>query len=85
MSVLIFFSSTIGILYYLGVIQVAVEKVGYVMEISLGTGAMESLHAAANIFLGWVGGKSEYFHRHEKCNISVNKWSIKVVSLNSPK
>lgn len=57
MSVLIFFSSTIGILYYFGVIQVAVEKVGFIMEFSLGTGAMESLHAAANIFLGWVSSE----------------------------
>ena len=66
MSVLVFFSSTIGILYYLGIIQVAVEKVGFIMEISLGTGAMESLHAAANIFLGWVGLKIECFNEGKK-------------------
>ena len=52
---LIFFSATIGILYYLGIIQVAIEKVAFIMEFSLGTGAMETLHAACNIFLGWVG------------------------------
>ncbi|KAL4233365.1 hypothetical protein ACF0H5_008047 [Mactra antiquata] len=54
MPVLIFFSATIGILYYLGVIQVLIEKIAFIMEYSLGTGAMESLHAAINIFVGWA-------------------------------
>ncbi|XP_045196631.2 solute carrier family 28 member 3-like [Mercenaria mercenaria] len=54
MPVLIFFSATISILYYLGVIQLLIEKIAFIMEFSLGTGAMESLHAAINIFVGWA-------------------------------
>lgn len=54
MSVIIFFSSTISILYYLGWIQVIIEKISIIMQYSLGTSAMESLHAAFNIFVGWV-------------------------------
>lgn len=54
MPVIIFFSATIGILYYLGVIQMLIEKIAFIMEFSLGTGAMESLHAAINIFVGWA-------------------------------
>ncbi|XP_052808155.1 solute carrier family 28 member 3-like [Mya arenaria] len=54
MPVLIFFSASIAILYYLGVIQVLIEKIAFVMQISLGTSAMESLHAAINIFVGWA-------------------------------
>ena len=52
---LIMFSATIGVLYYMGVIQVLIEKIAFVMQFTLGTGAIESLHAAFNIFVGWVG------------------------------
>jgi len=61
MPVLIFFSATIGILYYLGALQVLIEKISFIMEISLGTGAMESLHAAINIFVGWVRARISTF------------------------
>ena len=54
MPVLIFFSATIGVLYYLGLIQLVIEKIAFIMQFTLGTGAMESLHAAINIFVGWV-------------------------------
>ena len=59
MPVIIFFSASIGILYYLGVIQLIIEKIAFIMEISLGTGAMESLHAAINIFVGWVNNNND--------------------------
>ncbi|KAL3865700.1 hypothetical protein ACJMK2_043062 [Sinanodonta woodiana] len=53
MPVLIFFSATIGILYYLGWIQVLIEKIAFMMEYTMGTAPMETLHAAVNIFVGW--------------------------------
>lgn len=55
LPVLVFFSATVSILYYLGVIQALIEKIAFIISLSLGTAAMETLHAAFNIFLGWVG------------------------------
>lgn len=52
LPVIIFFSFMIQILYYYGVIQIIVLKLGWLLQISVGTTAIESLNAAANIFLG---------------------------------
>lgn len=52
LSVIIFFSFIVGILYYYGIMQVLVVKVGWVLQSLMGTTACESMNAAANIFLG---------------------------------
>lgn len=52
LSVIIFFSFIVSILYYYGVMQVMVAKVGWLLQITLGTTACESMSAAGNIFLG---------------------------------
>ncbi|ELU00517.1 hypothetical protein CAPTEDRAFT_181428 [Capitella teleta] len=52
MPVVIFFSSTISILYYLGVMQVVILKIAWVMQRTMGTTAAESVNAAGNIFIG---------------------------------
>ena len=49
---IIFFSSLMSILYYLGMIQKVVEAFAYVMQRTLGTSGSETLAAAANIFVG---------------------------------
>ena len=49
---IIFFSSFMSILYYLGIVQVVVSGVAWVMQRTLGTSGAESLSAAANIFVG---------------------------------
>ena len=49
---ILFFSFFVSILYYYGVMQVIVEKVGWVLQKTIGTTPCESLNAAANIFLG---------------------------------
>ncbi len=49
---IIFFSSLMSILYYLGIIQKVVEAFAYVMRRTLGTSGSETLSAAANIFVG---------------------------------
>ncbi|MXZ08060.1 MAG: NupC/NupG family nucleoside CNT transporter [Gemmatimonadetes bacterium] len=49
---IIFFSSLMSILYYLGIIQKVVEAFAYVMQRTLGTSGSETLSAAANIFVG---------------------------------
>lgn len=49
---IIFFSSLMSILYYLGIIQKIVEAFAWVMQRTLGTSGSETLAAAANIFVG---------------------------------
>lgn len=52
LSTIIFFSSFIAVLYYLGVLQKVVSVFAYVMQRTMGTSGAESLSAAANIFVG---------------------------------
>lgn len=54
LSVIYFFSFLINLLYYYGAMQWTVEKLGWLLQISVGTTAAESMNAAANIFLGQV-------------------------------
>lgn len=49
---IIFFSALMQILYYLGIMQIIVNGVGWVVQRTLKTTGPESLAAAANIFLG---------------------------------
>ncbi len=49
---IIFFSTLMSMLYYLGVMQFIVKMVAIVMQKTLGTSGAESLSAAANIFVG---------------------------------
>ena len=52
LPVVLFFSFFVSILYYYGVMQLVVKKVGWFLEKMIGTTGPESLNAAANIFLG---------------------------------
>ncbi|HLQ43116.1 MAG TPA: NupC/NupG family nucleoside CNT transporter [Planctomycetaceae bacterium] len=49
---IIFFSSLMSVLYYLGVMQRVVKAMAWVMQRAMGTSGAESLSAAANIFVG---------------------------------
>jgi CNT family concentrative nucleoside transporter len=49
---IVFFSSLMSVLYYLGVMQKVVRGVAIVMQRTLGTSGAESLSAAGNIFVG---------------------------------
>lgn len=49
---IIFFSSIVSMLYYLGVLQGFIRIIGAVLAYLLGTSASESLNAAGNIFVG---------------------------------
>lgn len=49
---IIFFSTFMSVLYYLGIMQGVVRAMAVVMQRSLGTSGAESLSAAANIFVG---------------------------------
>ncbi|PCI53833.1 MAG: NupC/NupG family nucleoside CNT transporter [Gammaproteobacteria bacterium] len=52
LPVIIFFSSLIAVLYYLGVMQWVVKVIGGALQKLLGTSKPESLSATANIFVG---------------------------------
>lgn len=54
LPVILFFSFFVSILYFYGVMQVLVVKLGWLLQMTVGTTACESINAAANIFLGMV-------------------------------
>jgi CNT family concentrative nucleoside transporter len=49
---IIFFSSLMTVLYHLGVMQVVVKAMAWVMQRTMGTSGAETLSAAGNIFVG---------------------------------
>ncbi|MCB9758630.1 MAG: NupC/NupG family nucleoside CNT transporter [Alphaproteobacteria bacterium] len=49
---IVFFSSLMSILYHLGIMQVLVKAIAWVMQRTMGTSGSESLAAASNIFVG---------------------------------
>jgi CNT family concentrative nucleoside transporter len=49
---IIFFSSLMSVLYYLGIMQRVVKAIAWVMQKTLGTSGAETLSASGNIFLG---------------------------------
>ena len=49
-----FFSAFISALYYLGLMQYLIRKMAWILQISMGTSAIESMSAAGNIFVGPV-------------------------------
>ena len=52
LPVIIFFASLVSILYYLGIMQLVVRWLGGAIEWVIGTSKVESLCAAANVFVG---------------------------------
>ena len=52
LTIIIFFSSLIAVLYYLGIMQAITTFIGGGLSYLLGTSKAESLSAAANIFVG---------------------------------
>ncbi|XP_070579806.1 solute carrier family 28 member 3-like isoform X2 [Ptychodera flava] len=54
LPVIIYFSSVINVLYYLGVIKFCVSKLAWLLHRTMQTSAVESFNAAGNIFIGQV-------------------------------
>lgn len=52
LTIIIFFSSLISVLYYLRIMQVIIKFIGGALSKLLGTSKAESISAAANIFVG---------------------------------
>jgi CNT family concentrative nucleoside transporter len=52
LPVIIFFSALMSVLYHIGIMQIIVAGLGRALNFIIGTGRVESLNAAANIFVG---------------------------------
>ncbi|XP_060545432.1 sodium/nucleoside cotransporter 1-like [Pantherophis guttatus] len=52
LPVIIFFSCVMSVLYYLGVMQFIILKLSWLLQITMGTAATESLSVVGNIFVG---------------------------------
>ncbi|MBV7314928.1 NupC/NupG family nucleoside CNT transporter [Shewanella sp. NIFS-20-20] len=52
LPVIVFFSSLIAVLYYLGIMQWVIRIIGGALQKALGTSRTESMSATANIFVG---------------------------------
>ncbi len=52
MPIIVFVSSVTAVLYHVGIVQRVVRGMAWVMQRTMGTTAIESLSAAANVFLG---------------------------------
>ena len=52
LTIIVFFSALISVLYYLGIMQFVIKIIGGFLSWILGTSKAESVNAAANIFVG---------------------------------
>ncbi|EPY82411.1 hypothetical protein CB1_000657009 [Camelus ferus] len=52
LPIVVFFSTVMSMLYYLGLMQWLVRKVGWIMLVTMGTSPVESVVASGNIFVG---------------------------------
>ncbi|XP_068962048.1 sodium/nucleoside cotransporter 2 [Petaurus breviceps papuanus] len=52
LPIIVFFSCVMSILYYLGLMQWVIVKIAWLLQITLGTTATETLSVAGNIFVG---------------------------------
>ena len=51
---MVYFSAVTYVLYYLGWMQIVINKVAWLLSVTMGTSIPESVNAAGNIFLGQV-------------------------------
>ncbi|KAG8012646.1 Sodium/nucleoside cotransporter 1 [Nibea albiflora] len=52
LPIVVFFSSVMSVLYFLGVMQWLILKISWLMQITMGTSSTETLSVAGNIFVG---------------------------------
>ncbi|CAL8355856.1 unnamed protein product [Lota lota] len=52
LPIVVFFSSMMSVLYYLGLMQWLIIKISWVMQVTMGTSPTETLSVAGNIFVG---------------------------------
>ncbi len=54
LPVVFYFGAVTNLAYYVGLMQYIIKKIGWLIQLVLNTGIIESFVAAANIFLGVV-------------------------------
>lgn len=54
LPVIIFVSSLVAVLYHLRIMQIFIQSIGWLLRTLVGTSRLESINAAANIFVGMV-------------------------------
>lgn len=54
LPVIIFVSSLVAVLYHLRIMQALIQSIGWLLKTLVGTSRLESINAAANIFVGMV-------------------------------
>ncbi|XP_069332432.1 solute carrier family 28 member 3 [Eulemur rufifrons] len=52
LPIVVFFSTVMSMLYYLGLMQWVIRKIGWVMLVTMGSSPIESVVAAGNVFVG---------------------------------
>ncbi|CAL1595991.1 unnamed protein product [Knipowitschia caucasica] len=52
LPIIVFFSSVMSVLYFLGIMQWLILKISWVMQVTMGTSPTETLSVAGNIFVG---------------------------------
>ncbi|KAM9311827.1 sodium/nucleoside cotransporter 1 [Gastrophryne carolinensis] len=52
LPIVVFFSCVMSVLYYLGLMQYVILKISWLMQVTMGTTATETLSVAGNIFVG---------------------------------
>ncbi|XP_044139318.1 sodium/nucleoside cotransporter 2 [Bufo gargarizans] len=52
LPIVVFFSCVMSVLYYLGLMQYIILKISWLMQVTMGTTATETLSVAGNIFVG---------------------------------
>ncbi|XP_076847210.1 sodium/nucleoside cotransporter 1 isoform X2 [Brachyhypopomus gauderio] len=52
LPIVVFFSSVMSVLYFLGLMQWVILKISWIMQVTMGTSPTESLSVAGNIFVG---------------------------------
>jgi hypothetical protein len=84
LSAIFFLSFVVQILYYYGIMQWVVIKLGWLIQVSMGTTVCESANAAASVFLGMVIRRCTFYHDQScrkqalSCKISSSHSSISV-------
>uniref|UniRef100_G3TI96 Sodium/nucleoside cotransporter n=1 Tax=Loxodonta africana TaxID=9785 RepID=G3TI96_LOXAF len=52
LPIILFFGRVMSVLYYLGLMQVVVQKMAWCLQVTMGTTATETLAVAGNVFMG---------------------------------
>ena len=75
LPVVVFFSSIISIMYHWGVMQRLIRFLATLMQLTMGTTALESLASVSNIFVSYVSSRISMVDWTLEVNIGDYKYS----------